>query len=400
MKQFALASYALYLLSGMVITTIGSVLPPLLSYYDLSYTVGGQLVFLGSAGFVIGVPFSSFLMNRLSERALLSISASFVAFAQLGMLLLPPVGWIFFLNFFNGFGVAMLETVVATLMMEVFVGRRAVAMSYLEVSFGIGALVMPLMASVFIAQDAWRFSFLIPGLFAVFMAVAWWLISYSKENADVAESLDANSPPPPKLTSPRMKWVLLSLFTLMIFVYTGIEGSLNNFLSSVFVSYLGQVPYFASLSIGIFWTAMVIGRAATGWLIRKVPYSRFLLFSITGTLAGLVCFALFKNVIIAYIIVAMLGLTMSGIFSITMVYANHTLPGMARLVTGAITGFAGLGQAVFPIFIGFTMDHADTSAALWLITGFAGLYALLLFTVFALQMRLRKSEAVVDGATP
>ncbi|HEX7063912.1 MAG TPA: MFS transporter [Bacillales bacterium] len=399
MKQFALASYALYLLSGMVITTIGSVLPPLLAYYDLSYTVGGQLVFLGSAGFVIGVPFSSFLMNRLSERALMSMAASFVAMAQLGMLLLPPVEWIFFLNFFNGFGVAMLETVVATLMMEVFVGRRAVAMSYLEVSFGVGALVMPIISSLFIAQDAWRFSFLTPGLFAVFMAVAWWFISYSKENADVAESLDASTPPPPKITSPRTKWLFLSLFTLMIFVYTGIEGSLNNFLSSVFVSYLGAVPYFASLSIGIFWTAMVIGRVATGWVIRKVTYSRFLLFSITGTLAGLTCFALWKNAIVAYAIVALLGLMMSGIYSITMVYANHSLPGMARLVTGSITGFAGLGQAVFPVFIGFTMDHADTSAALWLITGFAGLYAALLLIVFILQMKLRKNAAVVNGVS-
>ncbi|HET7615731.1 MAG TPA: MFS transporter, partial [Bacillales bacterium] len=357
MKSFSLASYALYFLSGLTITAIGSVMPRLLAYYDLSYTVGGQLVFLGSVGFVIGVPFSTFLMNRLNEKSLLSLAALFVAFAQLGLLLLPPVGWVFLLNFFNGVGVAMLETVVATLMMEVFVGRRAVSMSYLEVSFGVGALVMPLIASLFIAQGVWRFSFLIPGLIGVLLAVVWRVISYSKKDASTVVSLDATTSPPPVISSPKTKWLFLSLFTFMIFVYTGIEGSLNNFLSSVFVTYLGEVPYFASLSIGIFWAAMVLGRVATGWVIRKVTYSRYLLFSIAGTLAGLACFALWKNAIAGYVIVALLGLAMSGIYSITMVFANHSLPGMARLVTGSITGFAGVGQAVFPIFIGFTMDH-------------------------------------------
>ena len=33
---------------------------------------------------------------------------------------------------------------------------------------------------------------------------------------------------------------------------------------------------------------------------------------------------------------------MSGIYSITMVYANHTFTGSARIVTSLITGFQGL----------------------------------------------------------
>lgn len=396
MKQFVLASNALYFLAGTVITIIGSVLPQLLTHYDLSYTAGGQLVFLGSVGFIIGVPFSSFLMKWLSEKALLSIAASFVAIAQLGILLLPPVGWVFFLNFLNSVGTGTIETVVATLMMEVFVGRRAVAMSYLEVSFGVGALVMPLLTSLFIAHDVWRFSFLVTGGLAVLLAITWRRISFSKETADTGKSLDA-SPPAPQISSKKVRWQLLFLFTLMIFMYAGIEQSLNNFLSSIFITYLKEVPYHASLSIGLFWTAMVFGRVATGQIIKKVTYGSFLLWSISGTLACLVCFILLKNAIAGYAFVAVLGLTMSGIYSITMVYANHTLPGFARLVTSLITGFAGLGGAVFPALIGFTMDHAGTATALWLITGFGGLYIAALLTVFVLHLKLRKNTVVSEG---
>lgn len=389
MKQFAFASYALYFLGGMVITIIGSVLPQLLAYYDLSYTVGGQLVFLASAGFVIGVPLSSFLMARLRERSLLSLAAVFVAAGQLGILLLPPVGWVFFLTFISSTGVGMIETAVATFMMEVFIGRRAVVMSYLEVSFGVGALLMPMIASLLIAQEVWRFSFLISGGLGILLAVVWRVISYSKDKVDTAEPLDASTPPP-EITRKKTKWLFLSLFILMILMYNGVEGSLNNFLSSVFITYLGTVSYYASLSIGIFWTAMVIGRLATGWIIRKVPYHSFLLCSITATLAGLVGFILLQNALAGFVLVVLLGLTMSGIYSITMVYANHTLPGLARLVTPLITGFGGLGSAVFPALIGFTIDHAGTAVALWCIAGLGGLYGAALVAIFVLQGKLRR----------
>lgn len=386
MRPFALASYALYFLSGLVITTIGSVLPELLTHYHLSYTVGGELVFAGSVGFLIGVPLSSLLIGRFTEKNRLSMAASFIAIAQFGILFLPPIGWVFFLTLLNSVGVAMLETVVATLMMEVFVGRRAVVMSYLEVSFGVGALLMPLVASLFISQGFWRFSFLVTGCVAVISVIVWRTISYSKDNIDLSKPLDANGSPP-QLLSGRRKWLILSLFIFMIFMYTGIEGSLNNFLPSIFITFLETAPYFASISIGIFWAAMVIGRVATGWIIRKVTYGFYLLCSIAGTLIGLICFILFGNVAASYALVIILGLTMSGIYSITMVYANHTFPGLARLVTSLITGFAGLGGAVFPALIGATMDRAGVATALWYIVAFASLYLIGLSAIFIFQLR-------------
>lgn len=276
MRSFALTSYLQYFLSGLVITTIGSVMPQLLAHYGLSYTEGGRLVFLGSVGFLIGVPLSSYLMVRMNEKTVLSIAALLIAVAQLGMFMLPSFGLVTLFNFINSIGVAALETIVATLMMEVFVGRRAVVMSYLEVSFGLGALLMPLIASILIANSAWKYSFLFTAALAAAMTVIWRFVAFAKDKADVGEPLDASAPPPQRMTA-RRKWQLLALFGFMIILYSGIEGSLNNFLSSVFIGYLEQVPYYASLSIGIFWTAMVIGRAATGWIIRKMSYGRFLM---------------------------------------------------------------------------------------------------------------------------
>ncbi|PVC66091.1 MFS transporter [Priestia megaterium] len=386
MKKFALASYALYLLGGLVITAVGSVLPQLLTHYHVSYTVGGQLVLLGSLGFLIGVPLSSFLLGRFSEMNLLTIAALMIALSQIGMLLLPPFEWIIAFNFLNGIGVAALEVVVATLMMEVFIGRRAIVMSYLEVSFGLGALLMPLIASLLISQNSWRYSFFITSILALLMVVVCKMIPFKKETVSTSESgaSDANSEPAPVLAK-NQRWKILALFSVMIFMYAGVESSMNNFLSSIFIVYLDVIPSQATLSISVFWVAMLIGRVATGWVIRIVTYERYLFGSIGGTIVSLVLFILLKEAVAGYILLAFLGLAMSGIYSITMVYANHTFTGSARIVTSLITGFSGLGGAVFPALIGFTMDASGITSALWYITAFACLYLLALCIIFFVQ---------------
>ncbi|WKB35689.1 hypothetical protein QS257_20090 [Terrilactibacillus sp. S3-3] len=71
MRTFTLASCAMYFLAGLVTTSVGSVLPQVLLHYHLSYTVGGQLIFTGSVGFLTGVSVFSYLNGKFSEKALL-----------------------------------------------------------------------------------------------------------------------------------------------------------------------------------------------------------------------------------------------------------------------------------------------------------------------------------------
>lgn len=382
----------MYFLAGLVITTIGSVLPQILRHYEVTYTMGGQLVFWGSIGFLVGVPVATLLLNRFSEKQILALACLIIAGSQFMMWSLPPFSAMLVINFMNCLGTAAVETIVATLMMEVFVGRRAVVMSYLEVSFGLGALLMPVISSLLISMDLWRYSFVVTGVMALAMTGVWVFITYSKTDLDDNAAKDASNMAPPENISARLKWLLLVFFGFMIFMYCGIEGSMNNFLSSIFISYLDAAPFLAALSVGLFWGAMVLGRLATGWIIRKITYSRFLFISMASSLIVLAAFIVLQNIWTGYVLIVALGLLLSGVYSITMVYANHTFPGLARLVTSLITGLAGLGGAVFPALIGYVMDQAGTSRALWMTVGFAVFYLLGLAVIEAVYKKTRRSD--------
>ncbi|MFC7394066.1 MFS transporter [Scopulibacillus cellulosilyticus] len=400
MKHFTWALYATYFLCGHVLIVFGSVMPQIIKHYHLSYTESGMLVFNGTAGFLLGVVIAAYLIKRIGYKKILSSISIFVAAVQFEMLLTPPFGLVYFLNFLSGVAMAVLQIVVATIIMETYVGRRAVMMSRTEVAFGLGALCMPVISSILITFDTWRHSFLVTSILAVFVAVIWQMISVPANHMDQdsAKPLDAANPPP-RTMNRKMKKILLSLFLFMIFIYDGIETSLNNFLPSIFITHVRVVPSYASLSVSVFWIAMVIGRALTGWIVKKVTYHRFLLWSITGTICLLACFAIWRNVIFCYILLFFLGLTMSGIYSITMVFANHTFPGLIRFVTSLVTGFAGFGSALFPAILGYAMDHTNTLVSLWIITGYSCLFLFALLVLLLLLFIKRKVRFLVTSNT-
>lgn len=387
MNRFLWASYGMYFLGGTTSVFFGAIMPELLSYYHATYTTGGFLILLQSIGFILGVPLTAGCMRRYHYRFILTGAALAVAVAQIGILFLPPYYWLGLFVILNGMGTSALETAVASYVMELFVGRRAIYMSRLEVAFGLGALSMPAITSGLIAVHLWRFSPVLVGGFALILAFIWQTVSVSLESTEEEGHMDARTAEAPVFKGRLPKYSLLMLFLFMIFVYVGLEGSLNSFLPSVYTLSMKTSPYLASLSTSVFWIAMLCGRLAIGWIVRRVSYERYLLGSIVIGILFIFLLTQFHTLGVSYLLVFGLGLGMSAIYSITMVYANHTFPGMERLVTSSVTAFAGVGGAVFPFLIGYVMDHYPPNQVMWVMVGFSlMLLALFLIIYFSLKI--------------
>lgn len=389
----------MYFAVGLATVILGGILPPLVLHYRLSYATGGELVFMQFVGFLLGVPSASLIIHHRGFKVVLVASGLFIALSLCMAAWLPDVALLSVLCLVNGFGIAAAETSVATLTMEAFVGRRAVVMSYLEVAFGLGALCMPALSSILIAHHIWQGSFVFAGILALLAAFAWLRIPVQHA------PLERLSPAPERtaqdavtsLTAPAARHtrrLLLPLFLLLIFFYVGSESSISSFLPAVFIPYLHEAPYIASLSVTTFWIAMVIGRAVTGWVIRKIPYARFLLFSCTGAVAMVALLCTARSAVICYILVFLLGLSMSGIYSVALVFANHTIADAARLVTSLVTVAAGLGGVFLPPLVGVALDHLATVQVILLIGCFLTLLLLTLLTIVFTGRRANRAHVL------
>lgn len=366
-----------YLLIGLAHVIIGSLLPDLLAYYSLHYSNGGQLVFTQFSGFLIGVLLVPWMSAKFSKRTTLLIMLISLGLAQMAYGFLPPWPLMYVIGFVSGLAFGSIEAIIGTLIIESIHDKKAMAMSRLEVFFGVGALIMPLIASWMINIGYWRFSFYIIGGMALLLALGFKLLPFGQADEHLAKkNSNRTTAHTPLLYTKKEKYILL--FSIVFFViYVGSEMSLVNFLPSFLIVNLNLDSSSATLSVTCFWVTMVIGRLFTSFIADKVNYASFLLWSCLGTLIFTTLFVFVSNSWSAFVIIMLIGLFMSGIFAVSLLYANKLLPGKIEKTTSILIASGGVGGALMPLVIGWIMDHLTVSkAVIFIITGTVVLLAM------------------------
>ncbi|MBB3114453.1 FHS family glucose/mannose:H+ symporter-like MFS transporter [Paenibacillus phyllosphaerae] len=380
-----------YFMVGLATVVFGALLPELLQDYGKSYTSGGQLVFAQFAGFFLGVALTPRLIYWLGYPRMIWLGMLSLTIIHAVFFSEPMWGLVIAFAALNGCGFGITQTALGTYLLET-TDQAAKTMSRLEVAFGIGALFMPIMTGMLIAKVDWIWAFAIVSV-AAFVNLLFWTRSAltasrhqpMKTVATVDAAGDVSMDKTP--VSP----ALLLLFVGFIFLYTGLETSLNNFLPSIFSQQFALHSSDASLSVTLLWVAMVVGRFATGYIADRIRYDRFLLYSAIGAGLSLACMTMTGHPIAAFGLVMTTGLFLSGIFAVLIVYANRVFAGNTKRITSTLIASGGVGGAVLPYATGWSMDTMSASGTVWLLVGCA---FLMLTCMLRIRMTARRRNAV------
>ncbi|MEK3751091.1 MFS transporter [Paenibacillus sp. FSL E2-8871] len=404
MKKLIWIGCLSYFVIGLAHVVLGSILPVLLQHYDQNYSAGGQLIFSQFAGFLAGVLVSPLLNRRFGKRGGIIIATALLLTAEIAYAFLPPWEWMYVIAVAAGFGFGMIEAVIGTIIIGAVTEGTAIAMSRLEVLFGIGALVMPLIASPLIANGAWRLAFLIVAGFSLLSLILWGRGHFGNlqlildERAPRKVSASAHSSQSStQLPYKGKQWILLGIFILFFFLYVGTEMSLVNFMPAIFIAKLGMTESAAALTVTFFWLAMSTGRLFAGVIAEKISYRLYILSSCLLTLLLLALFPFTDNRLAAFIVIMLLGLFMSGIFSIALVFSSKMLPGAEESTPSIMIAAGGVGGALLPLFMGWSMDHLKVAQTAGLLAGFSAFLFLLSIAAWRFQSRQavqRKSSSI------
>lgn len=376
-----------YLLIGLAHVVIGSILVEMVGRYGVNYGVGGQLVFAQFSGFLVGVLAIPWLSSRWGKRSCLVVLSACLGVAELAYSFLPAWEWMYAIGFVAGFGFGGIEAVVGALIIDYIEEKKAVVMSRLEVLFGVGALVMPLIASWLILRSAWQYSFILIGVFSLIMALCWALLPLGKVDRDIAKSARVSAAKTGTAAYVRRELPLLVIFACFFLVYVGVEMSIVNFVPAVLIDHINITPAAASLSVTFFWITMAIGRLFAGFIAEKIQYANYLLWSTLGSLVIFIAFGFAPNGWSSFAAIMALGLTMSGIFAIALIYANALLPGRTERTTSILIACGGIGGALLPLATGWTIERLTMGAAIGLLAG--GFAILLLLSIVAFRLKKR-----------
>lgn len=385
-----------YVLTGFTLVIVGAVLPELLAYYSRSYSDGGNLIFVQFIGFLAGVLCMPMINRSLGRRKAVIIGL-FMMSVELCIVFLPAWPFVVLLAGTAGFGAGIVESCIGTIVLMAVKERQAIAMSKLEVTFGIGALLMPFIASFLIAKGVWAFSFLILGVCSLLMVVWWTKLSFGDIDQLLARKDGGRNTEVSHSSFTGSRLPVVALFSAFFFFYGGSEISVVHFFPSIFMEKWGINSSYATLTVTVFWSAMVIGRSLFGFIAEKLTYYRYLQIVSTGGLLVLVTLAFCGNVLGGFALSFLLGLFMAGMFAVALIFANHSLPGMTERTTSIMLASTGLGGSLLPIIVGWCLDEFPVEASFWLFA--AAMLIMLLLIITSGRWKERKKDQLEIGTS-
>lgn len=356
LKKLIWLGCALYLLIGLAHVVLGAILPQLVAHYDLEYKDGGLLIFLQFVGFLIGVVTLPRWAHVFGRRGVVVIALLALFVGQVVYSVLPA--WLLMLLIapFVGFGFGVIEAVISAMIIHFSQDKKAIAISKIEVFFGVGALTMPAIAALFISLGHWRLSFPFIALYTLVVALVWYFTTFDEINDQFKREVSRQEEAQDKRPYPRPMLPVLYLFIVFFFLYVGVEMSFVNFLPAIMIENNIASDATATISVTFFWSTMIIGRLFAGVIAEKINYARYLIYGCSGSLLSLIIFSLMTELWSTYLVVLCYGLFMSGLFAIGLVAADHAFPGMAMRTVSFLVAAGGIGGALFPLMTGWSMD--------------------------------------------
>lgn len=367
MRRLLIMGCLSYLLTGCTHVIFGAVLPELLTHYGRSYSDGGMLVFLEFGGFLLGVLSMPAFSRRFSRRSTITMAFGLLFLAMITIVMLPPWSLAVSLTFIAGMAFGLVEASISTFVLMAAKDKQASAFSTLEVFFGLGALFMPIISSILIANGLWKYGFMLLGISALATGLIWSKLSLGEHDELLAHKADRTQPDikPPALT--RSSLTFLILFMLVFFLYVGMENTIVNFLPSIFIDQMHTTSSVSTLAVTAYWIAMVAGRLFAGVLAEKMTYFRYLAVAFGGSLITVFLWLFSTQLWSSFAVVLLLGLFMSGMFAVALIYANQLLPGRTEQTTSTLIAAGGLGGSVLPLGVGWGMDKFQVGFSIWFV---------------------------------
>lgn len=346
---------------------------------------------------VIASPCLGFIIDRLGVRRVLIPSVIMMGLTVASMALLSADLWHFYALYFliPFLGAGTLPQSYSRVLIAWFSHRRGIALGISLAGFGVGAMLVPIVAQLMIENYGWRMAYVgfAAAVFALALPMAVFVMKETPEemglqpdgghvrNTDDNNSVSSvvhngdggnKSAVPvsglscPQAAQTRSFWLILFSFMLVGIGITSIIAHLVPMLTD-----RGVAPATAALCMSSLALGLIAGRVLAGFLMDYffAPYvaACFLL----GLLAGIIILATGASGGLVFVAAVCVGMaTGSEISEIAYICSRYFGPRAFGLIYGLMFAAFQLGSMAGSPLMGLYHDRAgDYIGALWVVAG-------------------------------
>ncbi|GAB6106363.1 MFS transporter [Fusibacter bizertensis] len=364
-------NYFGFVLMGMIVISFGATMPYIRREFGLSFEQGGLILALFSGSYLMSGLISGLLVDKVGHKRVLiggnlgyivglSTLASSIQLTTvyLGVLIL-------------GMGWGICNSVVNILVNDSSRGDSK-AMSLLHMSFGVGAFIVPLLFnSVLTLGYTWKRMMWILAVMALIaeVLVLKMQIPFIRTVKNASEK-DFKIP-----------WRYISVYMFVLFFYVGVENAFSGWMVSYLETDLKFSEGFSQGLLSTLWLTIILGRFITGTFGRKMNKSKFIVSVSASAFVGMFIFLVSTSAMWIAFSVVCIGLSLAGIYPLTMADANRHIHG-SGIATAIVISGGGIGATIMPYLTGKLADQFGAVAIIGTIlvsTGFMILFSVVNF---------------------
>ncbi|HUK39533.1 MAG TPA: MFS transporter [Candidatus Acidoferrales bacterium] len=338
------------MITGVVTTMLGPILPTLQSNWRLSDERAGYLFTAQFAASVLGAACS----GRLAWRGFRIPLIAGYALMAIGVGLLALVSWPGSLIAVACYGAALgLVIPISNLLVsEINPSHRAAALSRLNFAWGVGAVACPVLVSF--AQRVGTLSGFLLAIAAT-TAIAATVMSF----------LDIPWLSPERSASGKTEalWQqpLTFILALLFFFYVGTEAAVGGWVADFTKRIaIGESGWIFAPSF--FWAGLMLGRGIAPMFLRRIHDIRLGAAGLILALSGVLMLILSRGIGGACFASALAGVGLAPVFPITIAQLARFGPS-GQKISGTMFAFAGLGGTCLPWLVGFVSTQASSLKA-------------------------------------
>jgi MFS transporter, FHS family, glucose/mannose:H+ symporter len=367
-------------LAGLGTALLGPILPLLAHQWAMQDSQSGLLMMAKFCGaFLGGVSVS----GRLRRSLLVGLSAGTLGFGMFALAPTMSVGCVGL--FIGGFGLGQMITSINILAGRRFTAQRGSALSMLNFSFSLGAMLSALLAAWLLPRFALRGllecfagTFLLGG---IALLVQMRRGGAGLSSASVSEEFEVLAGDAPEAGIGGKAYLY---FAGLLFLYGGLETCLSGWLTTFALRYGDRTLVVSEYTTLLLWMSLTVGRVGAAAVMTRVgerTVQRWGLVLAAIFTAGL---AMAHSAVTIAGFAVLLGLSLAPFFPATFALLMAEKP--AARQAGIVLAVSGLGAAALPWLMGVVSTRSGSLQAA-LVLPFAAALGLLGMAMFSPSAR-------------
>ena len=362
---------------GIVMTTLGAVLPRVIEQFGIGKASAGSLLLLNTFGIVVGSLVFGPVVDRWGYKEMLLVATALVILGLEGIAFAPSMAVLRASVLLSGFGGGIINGGTNALVADISVDDRMAAVARLQVFFGVGAIGLPLTLGILLGTFSHTTILAAVGAVVLvpFVATAMTPFPAPKQAQGISRAAVGRLVRDP----------VLLLFGVMVFLESGNEITVGGWTTTYVKEELLIGDRNALAFLTLYWLGMTLGRAALSLLLRALSPMRLVAGCLTVALLGSLILIATHSAPVAAVGVFCLGVGFSATFPIVLGLVAGRHAALSGTAIGMIMAIALVGGMIVPWLTGVLGAVYGLRGSFWIVPLGIILLGALLFPLTARQ---------------